>query len=435
MRRAKRKMVLELFASVQKAHVLLGKLEGAAGPEKQELCMLCQNSAMQIGNEIEYWEGKGTQAVSLLEAYCEEVYQYAQGNRPFSQLEQSLLRAEFIFREEIPADKWEVVFFPYNASMWDSLASVWKAADQDPECNAFVVPIPYFEKNPDGSFGRMHYEGGQFPPDVPVVHWEAYDVRSRFPDIIFIHNPYDEHNFVTSVHPDYYASVLRNFTGHLVYIPYYLYVNNAVGPDTLLTSAALYADYVIIQSEECCKKCIQIYDEFIEENGCKDILKTGKEKFLPLGSPILDAAGASQGGYPVPDRWKEIIRKKGPDAKIVLYNTHISDVMGPNAARFFRKIRQVLKVFQSQEQIVLLWRPHPLTWQTIQSMNPGALQDYQAIVDTYRREGWGIYDDTPQMYRAVAISDAYYGDWSSLVTLFQEAGKPVLMQNLDIIDN
>ncbi len=59
--------------------------------------------------------------------------------------------------------KLEVVFMPYKASMWDSLESVWMEADADTDCEAYVVPIPYYDKKPDGTFGELHYEGNQFP--------------------------------------------------------------------------------------------------------------------------------------------------------------------------------------------------------------------------------------------------------------------------------
>lgn len=36
---------------------------------------------------------------------------------------------------------YKVVFMPYKASMWDSLESVWMAADKDERCEALVVPI------------------------------------------------------------------------------------------------------------------------------------------------------------------------------------------------------------------------------------------------------------------------------------------------------
>ena len=41
------------------------------------------------------------------------------------------------------------VFLPYKVSMWDSMETVWKAADKDPDCDAYVVPIPYFDKDQD----------------------------------------------------------------------------------------------------------------------------------------------------------------------------------------------------------------------------------------------------------------------------------------------
>ena len=78
--------------------------------------------------------------------------------------------------------------------MWDSLESVWKAADADPECEAYVIPIPYYDKNPDGTFRDFHYEGDLYPDYVPVTDYKNYDFESHRPDAIFIHNPYDEAN-------------------------------------------------------------------------------------------------------------------------------------------------------------------------------------------------------------------------------------------------
>ena len=114
----------------------------------------------------------------------------------------------------------EIVFMPYKASMWDSLESVWKAADADPECDAYVVPIPYYDRNPDHSFGEFHYEGGEYPDYVPVTHYNNYDISKRRPDVIYIHNPYDDCNYVTSVDPRFYSRELKKYTDKLVYIPY-----------------------------------------------------------------------------------------------------------------------------------------------------------------------------------------------------------------------
>ncbi len=94
------------------------------------------------------------------------------------------------------------------------------------------------------------------------------------------------------------------------------------------------------------------------------------------------------------------------------------------------KIKRVFEIFKEhKEEIALLWRPHPLLQATIESMRPELWETYKAILDQYRSEKWGIYDDTADFNRAVAISDAYYGDMSSVVQLYQIIEKPVVIQN------
>lgn len=442
MRRAKRKEVLHIFETLHQAHGIIKKMSNIDLSEENEVFPLCQNGAIQIGNEIERWEGEGTRTVSILEEYCEAVYQCV---RPgvewhsmdvFRKLEKVLMQAESCFQEEVRDDKLEAVFFPYNASMWGSLESVWKAASQDPEWDAYVVPIPYFERKPDGSFGEMHYEGNQFPKNIPIVSWKEYDVAARCPDIVFIHNPYDQNNYVTSVHPNFYASILKDYTANLVYIPYYLFVNQNVNESTLMTSAALYADYFVVQ-EEVYTECVQIYDRFLWENNLTSGLKPGRNKFLPLGSPIEDSLHKAVSKDSIPQAWREIISQKAMGreenfVKVVLYGTNLGSVMMLKAEKFFEKIESVFQIFKAQKDIILLWRPHPLTLQTIHSMNSKAEGRYQQIVDRYKEEGWGIYDDTSDVNRAVAMSDAYYGDWSSLITMFQLIGKPAMRQTLEV---
>ncbi|MBQ7479974.1 MAG: hypothetical protein IJT01_13940, partial [Selenomonadaceae bacterium] len=59
--------------------------------------------------------------------------------------------------------KKDIVFLPYKASMWDSLESVWKAAEEDKEhCNAYVVPIPYADLTPDRGVAEWHCERADF---------------------------------------------------------------------------------------------------------------------------------------------------------------------------------------------------------------------------------------------------------------------------------
>ena len=126
-----------------------------------------------------------------------------------------------------------MVFLPYKASMWDSLESVWKAAYEDKEhCETYVIPIPYCDRNPDMTAKEWHCEANLFPDYVPVLDWREYSrdkLREMHPDVIFIHNPYDNFNAVTSVDMQYYSRNLKGCADKLVYIPYFV-VGDTISP-------------------------------------------------------------------------------------------------------------------------------------------------------------------------------------------------------------
>ena len=99
---------------------------------------------------------------------------------------------------------------------------------------------------------------------------------------------------------------------------------------------------------------------------------------------------------------------------------------------YLEKISDTLAYFKSREDAVLWWRPHPLLAATLHSIHEELALEYERIVSAYQKEGWGIYDDTGEMYRAIAWSDALYGDNSSVAVLYGMTGKPVLVQNYNV---
>ena len=60
----------------------------------------------------------------------------------------------------------------------------------------------------------------------------------------------------------------------------------------------------------------------------------------------------------------------------------------------------------------------------MKSIRPHLLRVYEQIVKEYKLNNWGIYDDTDYLHRAIAWSDAYYGDESSVMFLYLATGKP-----------
>ena len=412
MKNGLKKQMLGLFGTMYEAHTEIKKLMNAGEIKTaSDLLGECQNMAIRIGTTIDESEGENTEAVKLLEDYCEiayEVSQLSDGNKACKMLDKAIIKAENSVKNDIPS-RLEIAIMPYKASMWDSLESIWKAADEDPECDVFVIPIPYYDRNPDHSLGKFHYEGNDFPDYVPIIDYEKYDLEKQRPDVIYIHNPYDDSNFVTSVDPKYYSYELKKYTEMLVYIPYYVTV---MLESTSLDPRPVYynADKIVLLSDLLIERANRIYA------GDKNM----RTKFVALGSPIIDAVlNSNKEDFTLPASWKSMINGK----RVVMFDLTLFVAL-VKSGDYLKKLKITFDYFQNNDTYVLWWRPHPLTQNTLKTMRPQLMDEYDRIVQYYLDNKIGIYDDTPDVMRAVKWCDIYYGNkTSSVYALFCYDGK------------
>lgn len=443
MRKEQKEKILKLIRTHYQAHNELGEMiREKKIVEGMNLLKLCQESAMKIGSLIENVEN--VKIIEALEGYCGLIYQIYESlgqiqcsdfQKLYSRLNKIILTIENSIENEIKV-RIEAVFLPYKAAMWDSLESVWEAASADDGCDAYVIPIPYYDKNPDGSVREEHYEGHLYPAYVPITRYDEFDFGVHRPDIIFIHNPYDEYNYVTSVHPFFYSANLKKYTDKLIYIPYFILED--ISPDNqevvksiehfCTVPGVFNADKVIVQSENM----RQIYVETLTKFSGEGSKKKWEEKVLGIGSPKIDKVlNVTKEEFDLPEEWMKMIMKPNKLwKKVIFYNTGIVTLL-QNDKILLEKIKNVFRVFkENQNDVTLLWRPHPLIRSTIESMRPGLWEEYKELVEQYRKEGWGIYDDSSDIERAIVISDAYYGDMSSVVWLCTYVKKPVMIQDV-----
>ena len=323
-----------------------------------------------------------------------------------------------------------------QVSMWDSLESIWLAAKEDNGVEAYVVPVPFYDVRPDNSLGTLHYEGDKYPDYVAVTPYWRYSIEKRKPDVIFIHNPYDECNTVTRVPMEYYARNIKKYTDLLVYIPYFISEEGGPSDHQCYLPGVLFADRVVVQPGSIYEKYCRVYTDVVKQNGLEEVLVPADQKFLPLGSPKFDKLLSTTCTMKdLPEGWQKVIMKSdGGRKKIILYNLSIAPFL-ENREQVLKKMDSVFQFFrENQEELVLLWRPHPLLLNTLDSMLPWLKEEYLKRVNQFKEEGWGIYDETPDPNLAMALSDGYYGDQSSLVTSYRETGKPVLLQDVYILD-
>jgi hypothetical protein len=420
----------------QQQREIIGILKTLQTVQDARLYSDCQEGAINIGEFIESIEGEGTQTVTLLEEYCDLLYQASIGENVAKALNKQLIKIENSVRSELKPNRIEMVFLSYNASMSDCLESIYFAAKEDPSCDAYWIPIPYYDLNPDGSPGTMHYEGQEhYKASIECTDWREYDIEERHPDAIFTFSPYDDDGFITRVHTDFYCVRLRNLTDTLVYVPYYVTPGFAHEPYTKC-AGVVYSHLIIVQSESVRRDFIRDCLALEEIGYNQKALGIPEKKIIALGSPKFDAViNAKQDDFILPDKWKNLIeRPDGTKKKVILFITSINASFN-NGDQYLKKLIFILDEFSKRDDVVLWWRPHPLGRTAFAKAYPELIDEYDEKVEEYKNGEWGVYDDTPDLHRAIALSDAYYGDYSSVLVLYQVTGKPVMISNPEVMHN
>ena len=128
-------------------------------------------------------------------------------------------------------EDFNIAFLPYKRSMWSSMKSVYESCK-----NAHIYPLPYYLINHKGLVERLAKDNFDNAEDIKTL---------KKADFLVIHYPYDSHNAVTQMLPQYYIRNLKRF-GKVIYIPY-----ARVGLDFLWNQPGLgYVDYVFLNTEE-----------------------------------------------------------------------------------------------------------------------------------------------------------------------------------------
>lgn len=326
-----------------------------------------------------------------------------------------------VFFQQIQEENeiYRVLFLPYKYSMWDSFASIFEAAKEDENCEAYVMPIPYYDKDQEGNLTEIHDESESYPDDVGIISWQDNQVDEIDPDVIFIHNPYDGNNRVTSIHPKYYTNKLVCKDRVVIYVPYYVSYTEDEGISIFMGGAEYYTDYVIVQSEW--------YKEKFELEMLKHNILNNGNKFVVLGNPKYDKIRSlNKYEYPLKDDWKEkLFDESGKQKFTVLLDTTI-EVLG-GREKTLKKVEEVIGFFEKQKDFVLIWRPHPLIKPTLRNMCPELIPTYVKLVDRCKKLNNCIFDDTNDMHIAIAWSDAFMGKYGSMIELYRVTKKPTIM--------
>ena len=292
-----------------------------------------------------------------------------------------------------------IAFLPYKRSMWNSMQSVYeecKAAGVEVHC----MPIEYicFKENKRVDYIATDYNlfGDIAEPIDSLEH----------ADYIAIQYPYDNENFVTSMFPQYYTKALKEkYNAKIIYLPY----GTGMGQRHFsLHAGCRDIDYAFMEDQANADLFVSLW----KENG---VDFTGR--VFALGSAKLDMAR----DLPriTPPEWYETLH----DRKVVLITTSL----GPFIHDPVRKIELYEKHVREEAakpMQAVIFRPHPLMWNTIRSLLPTLENKYIQMLATIRDTKHVKVDNSEYLERAMAASDYLITDPSSVLDMWIATGKP-----------
>lgn len=364
----------------------------------QEAGTELQSCAVSVGTMLEEEEGH-CKSIHELEEYCELIYQSCIKDKSQENEEErkALLASVEKHVQLVQTEKNKIVFMPYKFCMWDSMESVYEAACKDiGNWDVKVLPLPYRYKDT----GAVCYEGEYFGNLPGFTYYEQYHLQMEKPDIIVIHNPYDQYNRVTEVFREYFSSELRKYAKRLVYIPYYVNQRNDESVNRMLLPGVKNATDIFVQSEE-------IRQQYQHWNPGKDI--------YAVGSPKID----------------RIVRagnKSNNVCNTFFLNTHLVMILN-EPEKFLKRTEELLLYFKGHPEKFLIWRPHPMSLHTFETEENK--KAFERLLRCCKDIDNISLDESEDFIDSLTKADAYIGDRSSLMVLFGMQGKPMYIYDLE----
>lgn len=320
---------------------------------------------------------------------------------------------DFIWNK-IPT-RWRMYFLPYKASMWTCMESMWRAAEDDPNCDAKVIVIPYDTLWSNGKVKEHHYEVMQFPKNVPVFTYHEVHFEDIQPEFIVIHNPYDDTNNLTRVPSQFFSYNLVKYTNCLAYSPYHTFFANIadkVSSDRLIyTSASRHCDKILVQSK----------------NVKKQFVNRGFEpkKILSLGSPKFDAIiNLKDKNVQIPEEWTRKLKGR----KVLLYTFSL---LCACREKWIATIYDRMKNHWNDPDVGFIFRPHPLLvdYCTGRQINVDIVKK---IFELSRTDDRIVLDLNDSYLPAFQFSDGLFlSESSSLINEYLVTGKPIYWDRMN----
>ncbi|MCI6919266.1 MAG: LicD family protein [Lachnospiraceae bacterium] len=421
-----------------------------------EAISVSQQLAIDFGTMLEQVGYEKSEIVKCLEQYCEELYQLYQMyvtvdseiqdeatleqdsdtdsiHANFNKLSDIVRRMEQEWSQNVRSKK-RILFLISHSTEWENIRLLWKEKLESPDCVPYLVILPYYDKDYDGSPMKWHMdEMAELVKFVDVDEGRILDMKQLtaeylellHPEQIYIQNPYDEWNTNISIPPLFYAANILKYTDELIYVSPYG-AGELYGKDSreyrnmqyyVTMPGVMYADRILLDSENKKICYVEKLTEFAGEE-----TKEAWEKKIQVWNTEMNSRTQCE---------HETNGSTGK--KRLLYGISLGTYMeNPEAAK--QKIKDNLHVFEEYKdsiEVTVYLFPEKVSesWMSVKNEIRDLFRNMQRESGRMSSD-WMLVEEHMRQYDQY---NAYYGDPMPVVMKFYEQKKPVMIQNMQIV--
>ncbi len=338
-------------------------------------------------------------------------------------------------------DNRDIVFMPHDPASWRRMEPMWRMLTEDPANNILIMPIPYYLKNEVGNPDELHFDGEIISEYMETIPFDSYNLEERHPSRIIIAMPYDQYDTAVTLPELFFTKKLKDYTDCLTYISDLSLDDfdeddgrSVMNMDHYCTvPGVINADEVYVKSQNMRDRYIEKLVGFVGE----DFREYFEKKIIVIPwknkSPYDDGIDEDD----IPDEWwPKLLDARGEGKKIILYFCSMS-CMARYKERYMDKVDSVFELFrENSSKITVIW----VLDKDFDLLKKGIYKGYDKTVDRLNKsiEKYSLLDnviiyeeDEPD--KAIAISDAFYGDRGILMNRFRRTGRPIMIQNVEKI--
>lgn len=385
----------------------LGHLYKVSDTEAKELVSLINEAITAINNTVITYSNdiavKSQELTGLLGNFTENKEKL-----------QTVLNEYLTAINSIPKT-YKVLFIAEMSSRWDALESVYHEFAKDTTFITEIVIAPVTRRRSKDSkvMFAQDYNDYLTPLGIPHTLYEHYNIQNDRPDIVFFCLPYN-----SDLPNNFHLSMVRRYSSYMVYIPYAAVVHRF--EEKHLISESKVMDGAIL-ARDTSDAFIAVGDFMVDDI---NFVTGKKDKLIPLGSPKVDFLVNKKAN----NNWvrNPELERRFEGKTVFFLNTHFrQEVTGDEG--FYDLLNFITDYFIINEDIALIWRPHPNTFTFIGIQGEKYMKKTEEITKKMGSCPRIIIDMSPNHVSAFLYSHAVISHLSSIISLAVAIDKPTFV--------